>query len=47
VELGKLVLENKSDQLAKLIQTVKKSNKIEELQNQFYQQAADPLKTKQ
>ena len=47
VELGKLVLENKSDQLAKLIQTIKKSNKIEELQNQFYQQAADPLKTKQ
>ena len=47
VELGKLALGYKSDQLAKLIQTVKKSNKIEELQNQFYQQAADPLNTKQ
>jgi creatinine amidohydrolase len=47
VELGKTVLDFKSGQLVKLIQTVKKSNKIEELQNQFYQQAADPLKTKQ
>lgn len=46
-ELGKTVFGFEADQLVKLIQTVKKSNKIEELQNQFYQQATDPLKTKQ
>ncbi len=47
VELGKTVFGFRADQLVKLIQTVKKSNKIEELQNQFYKDAADPLKTKQ
>ena len=47
VELGKLLAESKADQLVQLIKEVKKSNKIEELQNQFYKDAANPLKTKQ
>ncbi len=47
VELGKLLTEADADQLAQLIKKVKQSNKIEDLQNQFYQQAANPLNTKQ
>lgn len=47
VELGKLVTESEADQLVKLIKKVKSSNEIEELQNQFYQEAANPLNTKQ
>lgn len=46
-ELGKLLLESDADQLIQLINQVKRSNKIEDLQNQFYQDAANPLKTKQ
>ena len=47
IELGKLIIDSKADQLAQLIKKVKQSNKIEELQNQFYQDAANPLNTKQ
>lgn len=47
VELGKLLVESKANQLVQLIKEVKKSNKIEELQKQFYEDAANPLKTKQ
>jgi len=47
VELGKLITESKADQLVLLIKKLKQSNKIEELQNQFYEGAANPLKTKQ
>lgn len=47
VELGKLLTEADADQLTQLIKKVKQSNKIEDLQNQFYQQAANPLNTKQ
>ena len=47
VELGKLITDAKADQLVELIKKVKSSNKIEDLQNQFYQEAANPLKTKQ
>ena len=47
VELGKLLTEADADQLAQLIKKVKQSNKIEDLQNQFYQQAANPLNMKQ
>ncbi len=47
VELGKLLAESKADQLVQLIKAVKKSNKIEDLQNQFYKDAVNPLKTKQ
>ena len=47
VELGKLLTEADADQLTQLIKKVKQSNKIEDLQNQFYQQAANPLNMKQ
>ena len=47
VELGKVVVESEAGQLAQLIKTLKSSNKIEALQNQFYKESANPLKTKQ
>jgi len=47
IELGKLIVESESDQLVQLIKTLKSSNKIEELQNQFYKDAGNPLNTKQ
>jgi creatinine amidohydrolase len=47
VELGKLIVESESDQLVQLIKTLKRSNKLEELQNQFYKDAGNPLNTKQ
>jgi creatinine amidohydrolase len=46
-ELGKLLLESDADQLIQLINKVKRSNKIEDLQNQFYRDAENPLNTKQ
>ncbi len=46
-ELGKLIVESEATQLAQLIKNLKSSNKIEELQNQFYQEALHPLQTKQ
>jgi len=47
VELGKLLVESDAYQLLQLIKKVKQSNKIEELQNHFYQESANPLRTKQ
>lgn len=47
VELGKVVVESQAEQLAQLIKTLKSSNKIETLQNQFYKDSANPLNTKQ
>ncbi|MCX6237622.1 MAG: creatininase family protein [Bacteroidia bacterium] len=47
VELGKLVINAEADQLVELIKKVKLSNKIEDLQKQFYQESANPLNTKQ
>jgi creatinine amidohydrolase len=47
VELGKLITDSEADQLVQLIKKVKQSNKIEELQNQFYKESANPLNTKQ
>ena len=47
VELGKLIVESVADQLVELIKKLKQSNKIEELQNQFYKESANPLNTKQ
>ena len=47
VELGKLIVESEADQLVELIKKLKQSNKIEELQNQFYKESANPLNTKQ
>ncbi|MEI6277427.1 MAG: creatininase family protein [Prolixibacteraceae bacterium] len=46
-ELGKLIVESEADQLVQLIRKLKKSNQIEELQNQFYKDSGNPLKTKQ
>lgn len=47
VELGKLITDSEADQLVLLIKKLKQSDKIEELQNQFYKEAANPLNTKQ
>jgi creatinine amidohydrolase len=47
VELGKLLVESDAVQLAQLIKKLKSSNKIEELQNQFYKESGNPLNTKQ
>ena len=47
VELGKLIVESEAVQLALLIKKLKSSNKIEELQNQFYKESSNPLNTKQ
>ena len=47
VELGKLITDTEADQLVELIKKLKQSNKIEELQNQFYKESANPLNTKQ
>jgi creatinine amidohydrolase len=46
-ELGKLIVESDAVQLAQLIKKLKSSNKIEELQNQFYKESSNPLNTKQ
>ena len=46
-ELGKLIMDYESTQLAELIKTIKNSNAIEDLQKKFYDQAANPLKTGQ
>ncbi len=47
VELGKLIVESEAGQLVELIKKLKKSNKIEELQEQFYKESGNPLNTKQ
>jgi len=47
VELGKLMIDSDAAQLVKLIRNLKQNNKIEELQQQFYQQSANPLGTRQ
>lgn len=46
-ELGQLLVGAQAEQLAALIRQLKQSNKIEELQEQFYREAASPLETKQ
>ncbi len=47
VELGKLLIETDAAQLVKLIRILKQNNKIEDLQQQFYQQSVNPLGTRQ
>jgi creatinine amidohydrolase len=47
VELGKLLVDSKAEQLVQLIRKLKVSNKIEELQNQFYKESNNPLNTRQ
>ena len=46
-ELGKLIVNSEAEQLVQLIRKLKHSNKIEELQNQFYKESGNPLSTKQ
>jgi len=47
VKLGKVVVDAEAEQLVELIKKVKSSNKIEDLQKQFYQESVNPLNTKQ
>jgi len=45
-ELGELLVRKDADQLAELIKYLKNSNTLEELHNEFYMRAEDPLKMK-
>lgn len=45
-ELGELLVRKDADQLAELIKYLKNSNTLEELHNEFYLRAEDPLKMK-
>ena len=46
-EIGNLLLDSRADQLVELIRILKKDTTIMELQNQFYEESKNPLKTKQ
>ena len=46
-EIGELNLNSRAEQLSELLKALKKDTSIEELQNKFYQEAENPLKTKQ
>ena len=46
-ELGELLINARADQLAALIKTLKTDETILELQDRFYKESKDPLKTKQ
>ena len=46
-ELGELLINSRAEQLAELIKTLKTDNTILDLQERFYQECQDPLKTKQ
>lgn len=46
-ELGELLINSKAEQLVNLIKVLKKDNTILELQNRFYKESENPLKTKQ
>jgi hypothetical protein len=41
--LGELLITSDANQLAELIKYLKKNNTIEELQQEFYKRAQDPL----
>ena len=45
-ELGELLVRKDADQLAELIKYLKSSNTVEELHNEFFLKAEDPLKLK-
>lgn len=47
VAMGELVLNHRAEQLAGLIAELKSSSSIKDLQDLFYKEAEDPLKTKQ
>ncbi len=46
-ELGNLLLDNEASQLAEMIRAVKADKTVIELQNEFYEKAANPVGTKQ
>jgi creatinine amidohydrolase len=46
-EIGNLLLDSRADQLVELIRILKKDTTIIELQNQFFEDSKNPLKTKQ
>jgi len=46
-ELGNLILDHDAGQLVKMIRSVKADKTVMELQNEFYQKSAKPLKTEQ
>lgn len=46
-ELGELLISSQADQLVELIKVLKKDDTILELQNRFYKESENPLKTKQ
>ncbi len=46
-ELGELLINSRADQLVELIKVLKKDDTILELQNRFYKESKNPLKTKQ
>jgi len=46
-EIGELVLDNRAEQLADLLKILKWDNSISDLQNRFYKEAENPLKTVQ
>ena len=47
VEMGNLIMDNEVDQLVKMIRSVKADQKTLELQEMFYKDAANPIKTEQ
>ncbi|MHC4556991.1 MAG: creatininase family protein, partial [Planctomycetota bacterium] len=46
-ELGELLINNQADQLVELIKILKRDDTILNLQNRFYNESQNPLKTKQ
>ncbi|MHC4629403.1 MAG: creatininase family protein [Planctomycetota bacterium] len=46
-ELGELLINSQAEQLAELIKVLKTDDAILDLQNRFYKESKDPLKTKQ
>jgi creatinine amidohydrolase len=46
-ELGELLISSQADQLVELIKILKKDDTILKLQNRFYNESKNPLKTKQ
>ena len=46
-ELGELLINSQADQLVELIKVLKKDDAILDLQNRFYKESENPLKTKQ
>jgi len=47
VEIGELVIKSQAKRLSDMIRSVKSDTKVLELQNQFFQESEDPLKTRQ